>query len=265
MMSTERELALVTGASSGIGEAIAGELAARGYDLVLVARRVTRLRALAKSLAREHGVETHVLTADLLEPDAAAALLAQVEERGLTIDILVNNAGVLETGPFTAIDPALSRRMVDLNVGGLTDMLTHFVPGMRERGGRVLNVASIAAFQPVVGLGVYAATKAYVLSLSEALSEELRGSGVSVTALCPGLTATAMVDHARDDSALFQRLPEFLIGDAQEVAREGVEGMLSGEAIVIPGAVNQATTLLTRRMPKWLYRRLSGALVRSYL
>lgn len=264
-MTTDRELALVTGASSGIGESIAGQLAARGYDLVLVARRVTRLRALAKSLAREHGVETHVLAADLLEPDAAASLLAQVEAQGLAIDVLVNNAGVLETGPFDDIGPAPSRRMVDLNVGALTDMLTHFVPGMRDRGGRVLNVASIAAFQPVVGLGVYAATKAYVLSLSEALSEELRGSGVTVTALCPGLTATAMVDHARDDSAMFQHLPDFLIGDAEHVAREGVEGMLAGEAIVIPGTVNQATTLVTRRLPKWLFRRLSGALGRSYL
>ena len=196
-------VALVTGASSGIGERIAGELAAQGYDLVLVARRTRQLRQVASELKREWGVKAHVRATDLLQPGAAAELLVWLDQRKLDVDLLVNNAGVLETGAFTDMEPGLSQRMVQLNVGALTDMLAHFLPRMQARGeGRVLNVASIAAFQPLVGLACYAATKAYVLSLTEALAEELRGSGVSITALCPGVTETAMVEHAAESLAL---------------------------------------------------------------
>ena len=265
-MTTANKLALITGASAGIGECIANELAEAGHDVILVARREKALMGVANYLEREYGVEAYVYAADLLEPRAVAALADWVDDEGLDIDVLVNNAGVLEAGAFTGQDPAILQRMVQLNVGVPTDLLSYFLPGMKARGaGRVLNVASVAAFQPVVGLACYAATKAYVLSLSEALVEELRGTGVTVTALCPGITETAMIEHAGEGNPSFREVPGLLVSDPRDVAAAGVRGMMKGEAIVIPGALNQATALLTSRSPKWILRRLSGAMGRRLL
>ena len=189
--------ALVTGASSGIGEALAHCFARDGHHLVLVARSADKLQALADALHAAHRTRVDVLPADLAQPGAAADLAAALQRRRRSIDVLVNNAGVLEQGAFTAIAAERHQEIIALNVAGLTAMLSAFLPGMVRRGrGRVLNVASIAAFQPVPTLASYAATKAYVLSLTEALAEELRGSGVSIGALCPGFTATAMLDRA---------------------------------------------------------------------
>ena len=185
---------LVTGASSGIGEALAGLFAEAQYDLILVARSESKLEALADRLADEHGTMVLVRPADLSQPGSIKALAHSLAREGQQVDVLVNNAGVLEHGAFVEMGADDHQQMISLNVAGLTDLLSHFLPPMVERGsGRVLNVASIAAFQPVPSLATYAATKAYVLSLSEALSEELRGSGVTVTTLCPGVTATNMV------------------------------------------------------------------------
>ncbi|HBO12176.1 MAG TPA: short-chain dehydrogenase [Halieaceae bacterium] len=265
-MSKERHLALVTGASAGIGEALASELAASGYDLVLVARRTGKLRSVAKRLQDKYGIEAHVRTTDLLEPGAAARLARRLEREGLAVDVLVNNAGLLEAGYFTAMDTAALQRMVQLNTGTLTDLLAQFVPPMQGRGsGHVMNVASIAAFQPVVGLAAYAASKAYVLSLGEALGEELRGSGVTVTTLCPGITDTSMIAHAADDAPGFGELPRVIIGSPEDVARAGVRGLLRGDPIVVPGVLNRASTLLADNLPRWLRRRLMGALARSRL
>jgi short-subunit dehydrogenase len=151
-------------------------------------------------------------------------------------------------------------------VSGLTAMLAMFLPGMCERGwGRVLNVASIAAFQPVPSLATYAATKAYVLSLTESLSEELKDSGVRITALCPGITATQMVSRAAEANDKLSKLPAFMVGDAAEVAAEGYRACLRGEVIKVPGVVNLATTLASRATPKWLLRSLSGMVVRRNL
>ncbi len=265
-MSKERHLALVTGASAGIGEALATELAASGYDLVLVARRTGKLRSVAKRLQDKYAIEAHVRTTDLLQPAAAARLARRLEREGLAVDVLVNNAGLLEAGYFTDMDTEALQRMVQLNIGTLTDLLAQFLPPMRKRGsGRVLNVASIAAFQPVVGLAAYAATKAYVLSLGEALGEELRGSGVTVTTLCPGITDTSMIAHAADDAPGFGELPRVIIGSPEDVARAGVRGLLRGDPIVVPGVLNRASTLLADNLPRWLRRRLMGALARSRL
>jgi short-subunit dehydrogenase len=184
----------------------------------------------------------------------------------VTIDVLVNNAGVLEQGAFCDIGAKRHQQMVALNVAGLTAMLDQFVPGMRERGwGRVLNVASIAAFQPVPTLATYAATKAYVLSLTEALSEELKGSGVSVTALCPGITATPMVSRAASANQKLTQVPGFMVGNAADVAAEGYRACLRGEVIRVPGVVNLAGTLAARATPKWLLRSLSGLVARRGL
>ncbi len=256
--------ALITGASSGIGEALAARFARGGYNLVLVARRVDKLKALAQTLAAEHGVKVWAAPADLCEPDAAQKLAAAMKRARRPIDVLVNNAGVLEHGPFAAMPAERHQQLIALNISGLTALLAQFVPPMLARGsGRVLNVASIAAFQPVPSLATYAATKAYVLSLTESLSEEWKGQGVTITALCPGITATNMLASAQQGSQQVGKLPQFLVGSAEAVADEGYEACLAGRVICVPGAMNQATILAARATPKWLLRRVSGALVRS--
>ena len=256
--------ALITGASSGIGEALAARFARAGHDLVLVARSEDKLKALSKSLSAQFGVKAWVAPTDLSQPDAPAQLLAAMKRARRPIEILVNNAGVLEHGDFVAMDPARHQQLIALNVAGLTAMLAHFVPPMVKRGsGRVLNVASIAAFQPVPSLATYAATKAYVLSLTESLSEELKGKGVTVTALCPGITATPMLSSAAASSAELGKLPKFLVGDADHAAEEGYKACMAGRVIQVPGVLNQAGILSARATPKWLLRRVSGALVRA--
>ena len=261
-----RPIALITGASSGIGAALAECFAKGGHDLVLVARSGDKLKALATRLAAEHGVKVWDEPADLAIPDAAQKLFASQKRKRRKIDVLVNNAGILEQAPFTAMTAARPQELIALNVAGLTAMLAHFVPPMALRGhGRVLNVASVAAFQPIPMLATYAATKAYALSLSESLSEELKGSGVTVTALCPGITATDMLVRAADANAQVARLPPFLVGSVDEVAADGYLACMRGEAIKVPGALDLAGTLAARAAPKWLVRRVGGILGRRAL
>ncbi|WP_418317218.1 SDR family NAD(P)-dependent oxidoreductase [Piscinibacter sakaiensis] len=255
--------ALITGASSGIGEALAHRFARAGFNLVLVARSADKLKALAAELAGQHHVKAWVWATDLAQPGAALQLAAAMERARRPIDLLVNNAGVLEHGGFIEMRASRHREMIDLNVNALSEMLAHFLPPMVARGhGRVLNVASIAAFQPVPQLATYAATKAYVLSLTESLAEELHGTGVSITALCPGITATAMLDKARKKSGELGGLPALVVGSADEVAEQGYKACMAGEVIRVPGALNQAANLASRATPRWLLRRVGGALVR---
>tara|TARA_R110000823_G_scaffold27609_8_gene80358 strand:+ start:16770 stop:17558 length:789 start_codon:yes stop_codon:yes gene_type:complete len=250
---------LISGASSGIGKALAGIFAREGYDLVLVARTRNALEQLAEKLMAQYAIQVQVEPLDLSKRGAAKKLAASLTAQAIEIDILVNNAGVLEHGSFVEIGAVSHQRLIDLNISGLTGMLDHFLPAMVERGsGRVLNVASIAAFQPVPTLATYAATKAYVLSLTESLSEELKGSGVSVTALCPGITATNMVSSVQQSSPGLKQIPDFVIGDVDDVARQGFRACLKGEVICVPGAINLATTVAGRAVPKWLLRRVSG-------
>ncbi len=264
-MDNGSETALITGASSGIGEELARVFAGHGHDLVLVARSADKLEQLADELAAEHGVLVSVRPADLSVPGAAKKLHRALRREALDIDILVNNAGVLEHGAFADLTPEDHQRIVQLNVAGLTDMIAHFLPDMLAReSGRILNVASVAAFLPVPFLATYAATKAYVLSVSEALETELRGSGVTVTTLCPGFTHTPMLNQAEEHTAGF-KLPAAVVGDVAMVARDGYSGCMKGATIVVPGNPNLAFTLATRAIPKWLVRRLSGALGRATL
>jgi uncharacterized protein len=256
--------ALVSGASSGIGEALAECFAKAGYNLVLVARSADKLRALAKSLADAHGVKAWTAPADLSQPDAAQNLAAAMTRAKRPIDVLVNCAGVLHHGAFANMPVQYHHGMIDLNITGLTSMVAHFAPAMVARGhGRILNVASIAAFQPIPSLATYAATKAYVLSLTESLSEEFKGSGVTITALCPGITATNMFSGAKAESSQLAKLPGFLIGEAKAVAQQGFDACMRGQTICVPGAINQASTIASRATPKWLLRRVSGAMVRG--
>lgn len=257
---------LITGASSGIGEAFALRFAREGCDLVLVARSADKLDALAQRLRAEYGVKVSVETVDLAKPGAARRIAAALKRNKISVDILVNNAGVLEQGAFIDMSPERHQELIALNVSGLTALLAHFMPAMVERGqGRILNVASIAAFQPVPTLATYAATKAYVLSLTESLSEELKGTGVTITALCPGITATNMMNAAQKANARLTKLPAILIGQADQVAEEGYQACMQGEVIRVPGAFNRVATLAGRAAPKWLLRRLGGAVGRKAL
>lgn len=257
---------LITGASSGIGEAFAQRFAREGFKLILVARNADTLDALAQQLRAKFGVEVHVEAADLSRVGAAKRIAASLKRNKATVDILINNAGVLEQGAFIDMSAERHQELIALNVSGLTAMLAHFVAPMVERGqGRILNVASIAAFQPVPTLATYAATKAYVLSLTESLSEELKGTGVTITALCPGITATNMMSTAKKANARLAKLPSILIGQAEQVAEEGFQACMQGDVIRVPGTINLMASLAGRASPKWLLRRITGSLGRKTL
>ncbi len=256
-MRAGRPTALVTGASAGIGEALAHCFASAHFELVLVARSADKLEALGATLSAQYGVTVRVEPCDLSRSGAPAKLAKRLKD--ISIDVLVNNAGVLEQGSFIAIAPQRHQAIIDLNISSLTAMLALFVPPMAQRGhGRVLNVASVGAFQPTPSLATYAASKAYVLSLSESLSEELRGTGVSVTTLCPGITATNMLTQATGANDKLGQLPAFLVGDVQNVAADGFAACMRGDAICVPGVINQAAMIASRSAPKWLVRRVGG-------
>jgi hypothetical protein len=258
----DRPTALITGASAGIGAALAGQFAAHGHDLVLVARRRDLLDALADTLQRRHGVRADVIARDLLEPEAARRLFEETSAR--RIDVLVNNAGVYEVVPFERMPRDRLQRMVRLNVSSLAELVHHFLPPMLERGrGRILNVASVAGFQAVPLLSLYAATKAFVVSLTEGLAEELKGTGVTVTALCPGVTETEGVRSARDRSDVVARVPRWAVSSEDDVAREGFEACMAGEVVRVPGLVNQAMTM-ANRYPRSVSRFFGGFVARRY-
>ncbi len=251
MNTSIRPLALVTGASGGIGEELARELAAKGHDLVLVARSTGKLQGLADDLSAKHSIAAHVLTADLGHAGAGHALASELKAKGLDIDVLVNNAGFADFGEMWKADAPKLDSMIALNMAVLTELMHDLIPSMVSRGrGRVMNVASTAAFFPGPLMGVYYATKAYVLSLSEATHEELKGTGVTVTALCPGPTqsgfqAAASLEHSK----LFKgrALPT-----AQHVAELGVAAMLKGKPVAVIGAKNKLSVMSPRFMPRSL-------------
>lgn len=264
-MREHRDTVVITGASSGIGEVLARNFAEGGFDLVLVARSENKLETLAQQLNSETQAQVCVEPVDLSRRGAAKKLATTLVKRGIEVDILVNCAGVLEHGSFVDLPGRSHQSLIDLNISGLTSMLTQFIPPMVARGkGRVLNVASIAAFQPIPSLATYAASKAYVLSLSESLAEELAGTGVSITALCPGITATNMLENAQQKSSGL-KIPAFVVGDVEDVAAQGYRACLKGDAICVPGVVNLAATLTGRATPKWLLRRISGVMGRYTL
>jgi short-subunit dehydrogenase len=243
---------LVTGASSGIGADIARELARRGHGVTLVARRAERLKALAEELGTAHGVRAEAISADLTDPDARAGLVPALAERGLTADVLVNNAGFSTIGPVYRSDHLREVAMVRTNVEAVVDLCSLFLPGMVERRrGAVLNVASTAAFQPLPGQSAYAASKAFVLSYSQAVSGELRGTGVTVTALCPGPVETEFADAAGFDGGEAENaLPKFMWIPSPQVAKAAVDGMERGRSVVIPGIANRIAAHLAQVTPR---------------
>ncbi len=250
----ENTTAIVTGSSSGIGSEIARELARRGHGVTLVARREDRLKSLADELAGAHGVRVEVIAADLTDADSRGELPGLVEARGLTVDILVNNAGLTTMGPVARADRAEELAMVRTDVEAVVDLCTLFVPGMVTRHrGAVLNTASTAAFQPLPGQAGYGASKAFVLSYGRAMGAELRGTGVTVTTLCPGPVETGFAEAAgiSDDEAS-ESLPKFMWVSAPDVAKAAVEALDAGRPVVIPGAANRATAALAHLTPKSL-------------
>jgi short-subunit dehydrogenase len=248
---------LVTGASSGIGESLARVFANKQYDLVITARRTDRLSALAEELGDK--VNVTCIQADLATDQGVDHLLAEIQHRNLIIDVLVNNAGVSYRGTMQDLQPAEVSAMITLNIGALTRLTHALIPQMVARGkGKILNVSSVTAFQPVPSLSVYAASKAFVLSLTEALSEDLKGTGVTATALCPGLTKTEMVDELVQD----EPIPSYMIASADDVAREAYDALMKGEVVRVPGIANQFAVNWVKYQPRWLVRNLGGMFAR---
>jgi short-subunit dehydrogenase len=248
-----KTVALVTGASAGLGVEFARQLAAQGRPLVLAARRGDRLESLAKELGDSRAVEI-----DLAKPGAAERLMADIDRSGETVELLVNNAGFGLIGPFARLDSNRLREMIDLNCGALTELCRAVAPQMIERrSGSILNVASTAAFQPGPRMAVYFATKAYVLSFTEALHEELRRHGIQVSCLCPGPTRTEFGDVAGfGGSGLFDRVAM----EAPEVVKAGLAGLARNRAVVVPGLVNKTVAASTRFAPRPWVRRIAGAI-----
>lgn len=252
-MTRNGKLALVTGASSGLGVEFADLLASDGYDLVLVARSVDKLAALATTLQDRYSINTTVIGQDLGVSDAVARVHDQIPQ----CDVLINNAGFASNGFFSTLDPARIDEEVAVDVVALTQLTRTYLPGMLERGnGYVLNVASTASFLPGPMMAVYYASKAYVRSFSEALWEETRGSGVGVTCLCPGATATGFIDRAAMHQTMLSKLP---LADARSVAVAGYRAMLRRKRIVIPGLSNKfvawSPPITPRRLLLWLSRK----------
>ena len=247
------KVALVTGASAGLGVEFARQLSRKGHRLVLVARRKERLDELAKELGNARAVAI-----DLSENDAVARLMADLEAHGETVDLLVNNAGFGLIGRFAELEPNRLRQMIDLNVSTLTDLCRAVVPAMIERGsGAIINVASTAAFQPGPKMAVYFATKAFVLSLTEALHEELAPRSIHVTCLCPGPTRTEFGDVAGfGGNGLFDKVAM----NSAEVVEAGLSGLDKNKAVVVPGVVNKLTANSGRFAPRFLVRKIAGAI-----
>jgi short-subunit dehydrogenase len=250
--SSESATALVTGASAGIGEAIARELGSRGHGITLVARREERLRALAAELSQRHGVRAEAMAADLRDPAARDRLAEQIAGLGLEVEILVNNAGFGGSGNLADSDRERLLAMLRVNCEAVLDLQARYLPAMVERGrGAVLNIASMAAFQPIPGTATYAATKAFVLSLSEAVREELKGTGVTLTAVCPGpvkteFTQAAGIEHAEE------QLPGLFWMSSDVIAKAAVEGAEGGKRVVVPGLLNRAGALTGHHTPRVL-------------
>jgi uncharacterized protein len=237
-MTDARPTALVTGASSGIGLELARLFAKGGHDLILVARNETKLNELALYLGKMYRCNVEVIPADLSQPEVPEALIEELKTRGLRVDVLVNNAGFGENKMFAQQDMRRIMEMIQLNMTTLTQLTRLVLPQMVEaKKGRILNVASVAAFTPGPMMAIYYATKAYVLSFSEAIGNELKGTGVTVTALCPGPTRTNFSSAAGATNTNLYNAPGVM--DAAPVAEAGYRGCMKGTAIVIPGLANK--------------------------
>jgi short-subunit dehydrogenase len=250
---------LITGASSGIGEVFARRLAARGRNVLLVARSEEKLITLCNELGRSNSIRAQYVALDLSLPESPARLFEEAEKRGLSIDLLVNNAGFGSFGDFSKADQSRELNMIDLNIKALVELTYRFLQPMRERKqGAIINVASTAAFQGVPFMATYAATKAFVLSFSEALWEENRPFGIKVMALCPGVTETNFFEAARGEKppARASQTPE-------EVVETALRGLARGKSHIISGWINRVMTESERLVPRSLVTRMAGRMMRG--
>jgi short-subunit dehydrogenase len=253
---TPRPVALVTGASRGIGAELARVLARHGHELVLLARSSAELEALSVALHSTYNVHAEILPADLSDPETPSRVFESLAQRGIAVDVLINNAGFGLAGRFDRTDVERDLDMIQVNVAALTALTRLFLPGMIDRGhGRVMNVASTAAFQPGPFNAVYYATKAFVLSFSVAIAEELRETGVTITALCPGPTRTAFATVANMKHS--RRFNSSLTMSADRVADYGYRAMLLGKRVAIPGVLNRLVAFSNRLAPRTLVTRIS--------
>lgn len=254
MFRYQGKTALITGASSGIGAAFASELAARGMDIILVARSKERLHALATAIMQQHGYKVEVIAADLSTEQGVALVIHEVEKRGLSIDLLVNNAGFGTHGYFETIAPERDQQEVMLNVAAVVALSHAFLPAMAARGdGAVINVGSTASFQPVQYMPVYGASKAFVLSFSVALAEEYRHRGVRILALCPGATVTSFFEVAGEEATAgpTKRTPE-------QVVATGLRALEQGRTVVVDGLMNRILSHLSRVLSHATLARITG-------
>jgi short-subunit dehydrogenase len=247
---SENSVALVTGASSGIGSDLARELAARGHGVVLIARRADRLEALAAELRAAHGVRAEALAADLIDPEAVRALPGRVEALGVEVSILINNAGYGSAGQFVDLDARAETDMVRLNCETVVALSGAYAPRFAQRGaGAILIVASSAAMQPIPGQATYGASKAFALSFAEALHTEVSDLGVAVTALCPGPVETEFAQRAGLEDA-FDAVPSFARVSSAECARQAIEGLARNKRVVAPGLAIRAVGVAGRHTPR---------------
>jgi uncharacterized protein len=253
-----KQTVLITGASAGLGAGFAKAFAKRGDDIILVARRTDRLEALAAQLSATHNIKATVFSTDLTEPGAVARLHLDIDDANLTVTCLINNAGYGLRGAFVDVDGPSQARMIDLNCRALVELCHAFLPDMiRVRRGGILNIASTAAFQPGPWMAVYYASKVFVLSFSEALHDEVRASGVTVAALCPGATRTEFFETAQMTDSLLSR---YMAGDADKVIRDGMAALDRNRAVAISGVLNAVIAQSIRLTPRWLARWIAGSL-----
>lgn len=247
--------ALITGASSGIGYELSKLFAQNGHDLVLVARNQAKLNQLAVLLIEQYGIQVKVIAVDLSTPSAPDEIFSELERDSIRVDILVNNAGTQVYGLFAKNDLTKELQMIQINLTTLTQLTKLFLPGMIERqNGKILNIGSTGSFAPGVYNAVYCATKAYVLSFSEAIAEEIEGTGVTVTCLCPGATQTDFISKAGMDNVnLFQSQ----VMDAATVAKIGYEGLMKEKRVVVAGLANKLTVFSIRFAPRWFVTKSS--------
>jgi len=246
---------LITGASGGIGFELANEAAAAKQNLILVARSADRLQKISNDLKAKHGIEVKTYSIDIAKPIEVQNLIDKIKTDNLTVQTLINNAGFGDFGDFADAELSKNLEMIDLNISSLTHLTHYFLQNMKKAGfGRIMNVASTAAFMPGPGMAVYYASKAYVLSFSEALSRELKGSGVSVTALCPGPTDTGFAITAGLGKSLLHRI--LPAATSASVAKAGYRALLKGKTIEIPGLMNKLSTLTPRFTPRSIVRNM---------
>jgi short-subunit dehydrogenase len=248
--------ALITGSSEGIGRSFAQVYAKNGHDLVLVARNKIKLEEFAQELKDKYAVNVDVFAADLIPVDAAQKLFEAITERDIKIDILVNNAGMMQVEKLNESDPQKLNNLIQLNIQSLVNMTQQFVNPMINRGqGKIVNVGSIASFMPTPNFAAYGASKAFVLSFSEGIAEEFRGTGVTVTCVCPGMTETKMLSHAE---GIEKFIPKFLKADPMELAAQAYKASMKGDVVFLDKVANKLLVQWATHYPRWIVRGVNG-------